>query len=302
MLSGKGYFRGSTVLVSGTAGTGKTSIATQFVDAACRRGERVLFFTFEESPGQLIRNMRSIGIDLEQWVKKGLLRFHATRPTLYGLETHLTTCIKMVNSFKPAVVVLDPINAFVVGENQVEVKTMLLRLVDFFKMNRITAFCTSLTSIESNIETTDIYVSSLIDTWLLLRDIEIGGERNRALYVLKSRGMAHSNQIREFRLTDHGIELLDVYVGAEGVLTGSARLSQETKDDADRLLRQQEILRKQFDLERKRESMEAKITLLRTEFQAMESEALNEIGEDRGRTKVVIQDRVKMARSRKADA
>ncbi len=208
----------------------------------------------------------------------------------------------MVNSFKPAVVVLDPINAFVVGENQVEVKTMLLRLVDFFKMNRITAFCTSLTSIESNIETTDIYVSSLIDTWLLLRDIEIGGERNRALYVLKSRGMAHSNQIREFRLTDHGIELLDVYVGAEGVLTGSARLSQETKDDADRLLRQQEILRKQFDLERKRESMEAKITLLRTEFQAMESEALNEIGEDRGRTKVVIQDRVKMARSRKADA
>jgi len=302
MLSGKGYFRGSTVLVSGTAGTGKTSIATQFVDAACRRGERVLFFTFEESPGQLIRNMRSIGIDLEQWVKKGLLRFHATRPTLYGLETHLTTCIKMVNSFKPAVVVLDPINAFVVGENQVEVKTMLLRLVDFFKMNRITAFCTSLTSIESNIETTDIYVSSLIDTWLLLRDIEIGGERNRALYVLKSRGMAHSNQIREFRLTDHGIELLDVYVGAEGVLTGSARLSQETKDDADRLLRQQEILRKQFDLERKRESMEAKITLLRTEFQAMESEALNEIGEDRGRTKVVIQDRVKMGRSRKADA
>jgi len=302
MLSGKGYFRGSTVLVSGTAGTGKTSIATQFVDAACRRGERVLFFTFEESPGQLIRNMRSIGIDLEQWVKKGLLRFHATRPTLYGLETHLTTCIKMVNSFKPAVVVLDPINAFVVGENQVEVKTMLLRLVDFFKMNRITAFCTSLTSIESNIETTDIYVSSLIDTWLLLRDIEIGGERNRALYVLKSRGMAHSNQIREFRLTDHGIELLDVYVGTEGVLTGSARLSQETKDDADRLLRQQEILRKQFDLERKRESMEAKITLLRTEFQAMESEALNEIGEDRGRTKVVIQDRVKMARSRKADA
>ena len=301
MLSGKGYFRGSTVLVSGTAGTGKTSIATQFVDAACRRGERVLFFTFEESPGQLIRNMCSIGIELEQWVKKGLLRFHATRPTLYGLETHLTTCIKMVNSFKPGVVVLDPINAFVVGENQVEVKTMLLRLVDFFKMNRITAFCTSLTSIESNVETTDIYVSSLIDTWLLLRDIEIGGERNLALYVLKSRGMAHSNQIREFRLTDHGIELLDVYVGAEGVLTGSARLSQETRDDADRLLRQQEILRKQFDLERKRESMEARIALLRSEFQSVESEALNEIGEDRGRTKVVVQDRVKMGKSRKAD-
>ena len=218
MLSGKGYFRNSTVLVSGTAGTGKTSIAAQFVEAACKRGERVLYFTFEESPSQLVRNMRSIGINLEPWVKKGLLQFHAARPTLYGLETHLTTSIKLINQFKPAVVVLDPINAFVMGENQTEVKTMLLRLVDYLKMKQVTAFFTSLSSADDNMETTDIYISSLIDTWLLLRDIEIGGERNRGLYVLKSRGMAHSNQIREFKLTDHGIELLDVYVGAERVV------------------------------------------------------------------------------------
>ena len=302
MLSGKGYFRGSTVLVSGTAGTGKTSIAAQFVDAACKRGERVLFFTFEESPSQLVRNMRSIGIDFEPWKRKGLLQFHATRPTLYGLETHLATSIKLIEKFKPAAVVLDPINAFVMGENQTEVKTMLLRLVDYLKMKRITAFCTSLTSADESMEATDIYISSLIDTWLLLRDIEIGGERNRGLYVLKSRGMAHSNQIREFRLTDHGIELLDVYVGAEGVLTGSARLSQEAKDEAEQLTRRQEIGRNQYGLERKREAMEAQILLLRSEFEAEESEALKAIGIEKARIQRISQDRARMAKNRKGDA
>ena len=301
MLSGKGYFRNSTVLVSGTAGTGKTSIAAQFVEAACKRGERVLYFTFEESPSQLVRNMRSIGINLEPWVKKGLLQFHATRPTLYGLETHLTTSIKLINQFKPAVVVLDPINAFVMGENQTEVKTMLLRLVDFLKMKQVTAFFTSLSSADENMEMTDVYISSLIDTWLLLRDIEIGGERNRGLYVLKSRGMAHSNQIREFKLTDHGIELLDVYVGAEGVLTGSARLSQEAKDAAEQLLRQQEIGSKQFGLERKRDAMEAQIVVLRSEFEAEESEALKVIGIEKARNERFTQDKIKMGKSRRGD-
>jgi circadian clock protein KaiC len=301
MLSGKGYFRGSTVLVSGTAGTGKTSIAAQFAEAACRRGERVLYFTFEESPSQLVRNMRSIGIDLELWEQKGLLQFHATRPTLYGLETHLTTSIKLINKFQPDIVILDPINGFMVGENQIEVKTMLLRLVDFLKMKRVTAFFTSLTSATENMEIPDVYISSLIDTWLLLRDIEIGGERNRGLYVLKSRGMAHSNQIREFLLTNHGIELLDVYVGAEGVLTGSARLSQETKDDAEQLLRQQEIGSKQFGLERKREAMEAQVVVLRSEFEAEESEALKVIGIEKARNDRFTQDKVKMGKSRRGD-
>jgi circadian clock protein KaiC len=301
MLSGKGYFRGSTVLVSGTAGTGKTSIAAKFVEATCKRGGRSLFFTFEESPSQLMRNMRSIGINLEPWEKKGLLQFQATRPTHYGLETHLTTSIKLINRFEPSIVILDPINAFVLGENQTEVKTMLLRLVDFLKMKGITAFFTSLTSAGDIMENTDVYISSLIDTWLLLRDIEIGGERNRGLYVLKSRGMEHSNQIREFKLTNQGIDLLDVYVGAEGVLTGSARLSQETKDDAQQLFRQQEIGRRQFELERKRKAMEAQIVMLRSEFEAEESEALKIIGSDKVRDERFTQDKARMAKSRKAD-
>jgi len=301
MLSGEGYFRGSTVLVSGTAGTGKTSIASQFVKTACSQGERVLFFTFEESPNQLVRNMVSIGINLEPYIKNGLLQFHATRPTLYGLETHLATSIKMINTFEPKIVIFDPINAFMTKDNQSEVKTMLLRLVDYLKMKRITAFFTSLTNAGESFETTDTYISSLIDTWLLLRDIEIGGERNRGLYVLKSRGMAHSNQIREFKLTSHGIELLDVYVGAHGVLTGSARLSQETKDDAEQLLRQQEIGRKQLEIQRKHEAMEAQIAVLRSEFAAEESEAVNAIGIENAREERFKRDKETMSRSRKSD-
>lgn len=301
MLSGKGYFRGSTVLVSGTAGTGKTSVAAQFVEAACKRGERVLYFAFEESPSQFMRNMSSIGIQLEPWVKKGLLNFHATRPTLHGLEHHLTTTIKLINKVKPHIVVLDPIDAFVIGGNQTEVKIMLLRLVDFLKMRNITAFFASLSSAGENQELTDMSISSLIDTWLLLRDIEIGGERNRGLYILKSRGMAHSNQIREFILTDHGIELLDVYVGPEGVLTGSARLSQEAKNDAEQLLRQQEIERKQFGLELKRAAAEAHIVVLKSEFKEDESETLKIIEMEKAKTERFAQDQKKMAKSRKAD-
>jgi circadian clock protein KaiC len=302
MLSGKGYFRGSTVLVSGTAGTGKSSLASQFAHAACKRGERVLYFTFEESAEQLTRNMRSIGIDLEPFVKKGLLRFHATRPTNYGLETHLTTSIKLINAFQPGIVVLDPINAFIMGENQTEVKTMLLRLVDFLKMKGITAFFTSLTSAADSMELTDVYISSLIDTWLLLRDIEIAGERNRGLYVLKSRGMEHSNQIREFKLTNHGIELVDVYVGPGGVLTGSARLSQESKDNAEQTLQQQEIVRKQIALERKREAMEAQIAMLRSEYEAEESETIKVIGIEKARSEQFVHDKARMTKSRRGDA
>ncbi len=301
MLSGKGYYRGSTVLVSGTAGTGKTSLAAQFVEAACKRGERVLYFAFEESPSQFMRNMSSIGIHLEPWVKKGLLHFHATRPTLHGLEHHLTTTIKLITKVEPQIVILDPIDAFVIGGNQTEVKIMLLRLVDFLKMRNITAMFASLTNGGENQELTDMAISSLIDTWLLLRDIEIGGERNRGLYILKSRGMAHSNQIREFILTDHGIELLDVYVGPEGVLTGSARLSQEAKNDAEQLSRQQEIEHKKSGIELKRAAMEAQIVVLKSEFKAEESETLKLIEMEKANTKKFAEDQAKMAKSRKAD-
>jgi circadian clock protein KaiC len=230
-----------------------------------------------------------------------LLFFHATRPTLHGLEHHLTTTMKLVNTIDPHVVVLDPIDAFVIGGNKTEVKIMLLRLVDMLKMRNITAFFTSLTSAGEMQELTDVSISSLIDTWLLLRDIEIGGERNRGLYILKSRGMAHSNQIREFKLTDEGIQLLDVYVGPEGVLTGSARLSQEAKNDADQLLRQQEIESKQFGLELRRAATEANIVVLQSEFRADESETLKLIEREKAQADRFVQDQKRMAKSRKAD-
>jgi len=238
MLGGEGYYRGTTVLVSGTAGTGKTSLASHFVDAACRRGERSLYFSFEESPGQLIRNMRSIGLNLEQWTKKNLLQFHSSRAMFYGLEMHLAIIHKVVNEFRPEVVVIDPIGSLIQAGNSRDAHTMLIRLIDFLKQQGITAFLTNLTSGGEALERTDVEISSIVDTWLFMRDIELGGERNRALYVLKSRGMAHSNQLREFLLTPDGVDLLDVYVGPEGVLTGSSRMSQEAREKAAAMERQ----------------------------------------------------------------
>jgi circadian clock protein KaiC len=302
MLGGAGYYRGSSILISGTAGTGKSSLAAHFAAAACRRGERAIYFAFEESPSQIIRNMRSIGIDLQQWVQKGLLQFQANRPTFAGLEMHLTMMHKAINAFKPQVVIVDPLNSFVIGGNETEVKAMLMRLVDFLKMNRITGFFTNLTSGGSALEQTDIAISSLIDTWLLLRDIEIGGERNRGLYILKSRGMAHSNQIREFLLTDHGVELRDVYIGPSGVLTGSARLAQEAQEQAAQTMHEQEVERRKFELERKRRVIEAQIAAMRAEFAAQEAETLNIIGQEQAREAHLTQERVDMALSRKADA
>lgn len=301
MLSGRGYYRGSSVLVSGTAGTGKSSLAAHFVVSACQRGEKVLYFALEESPDQIIRNMHSIGIEFEVWVKKGLLKFHSRRATFYGLESYLTTLHKEVSNFNPLVVVLDPISSFIFGTNESEANSMMVRLIDFLKMNQITLFMTSLTIGGNNLEHTEINMSSLVDTWLLLRDIEIGGERNRGMYILKSRGMAHSNQIREFLLTNHGIELLDVSVGSEGVLTGSARLATEAKEKATLLLRQQEIERKQLELERKRRALESKIELLRLEFEADETEALKFIGVDEERSRMLSELGLQMAMSRKAD-
>ncbi|MBU2466147.1 MAG: circadian clock protein KaiC, partial [Bacteroidetes bacterium] len=280
MLEGKGYYRGSTVLVSGTAGIGKTSTAAHFAEAACKRGERVLYFCFEESPSQLMRNMLSIGIKLEPWVKKGLLRFQATRPTLYGLEMHLAVTHKFVNEFKPDIVILDPINTFVTGDKEIEVKTLLMRIVDFLKVNQITALFTSLTSADCRIESSDAGISSLIDTWILLRDIELNGERNRGMYVLKSRGIANSNQIREFILTNHGVELRDVYIGSKGVLTGSARIAQEAHENSEVLTRKHEIEFKKREIVRKRKELEAKLETLRADFGAEEAEAIKIIEEE----------------------
>jgi len=301
MLAGKGYFRGSTVLVSGTAGVGKTSMAAHFAEAACKRGERVLYFCFEESPSQLMRNMLSIGINLEPWEQKGSLQFQATRPTFYGLEMHLAATHKAVNDFKPHIVIMDPINTFVIGEKEVEVKIMLMRIVDYLKSNQITAFFTSLTANEGALEQTDVGISSLIDTWLLLRDIELSGERNRGMYILKSRGMAHSNQIREFILTDHGIELREVYIGARGVLTGSARTAQEANENAELLTRKQEIERIKREIERKRKSLEAQIISLRADFESEEAEAVKMVETEQETIQRLERDKMNMAESRKVD-
>jgi circadian clock protein KaiC len=301
MLEGKGYYRGSTVLVSGTAGVGKTSIAAHFAEAACKRGERVLYFCFEESPNQLMRNMRSVGIKLEPWVKKGLLQFQATRPTFYGLEMHLAVTHRIVSVFKPDIVILDPINTFIVDDKDMEVKTMLMRIVDFLKANQITALFTSLTSSQGSLESSDAGISSLIDTWLLLRDIELYGERNRGMYVLKSRGMANSSEIREFILTDHGVELREVYIGARGVLTGSARMAQEALEKAEVLSGRQDIELKKRDIERKRKVLEAQIIALQADFESEESEALKTIETRQDALKKLGQDNIKMAESRKAD-
>jgi circadian clock protein KaiC len=301
MLSGKGFYRGTTILVSGTAGTGKTSLAASFVDAACRRGERCLYFSFEESPGQLIRNMRSIGLNLEQWTTKKLLQFHSSRASFYGLEMHLAVIHKIVQEFQPEVVVLDPVGSLIHAGNRRDAQSMMIRLIDFLKQRKITAFLTNLTSGGQALERTDVEISSIVDTWLLMRDIELDGERNRALYVLKSRGMAHSNQLREFLLTPQGVDLLDVYVGPEGVLTGSSRLSQEAREKADALARRQDAERKDRDRMRKREALEARIVALRKEFEVAEAEAETASVEYDLREEMIVHNREAMALSRQAD-
>jgi circadian clock protein KaiC len=225
MFGNKGYFRGSGILISGTAGTGKTSIAASFAAETCRRKERCVFFAFEESPLQIIRNMKSINLDLEPYVKKGLLEFHAFRPGLQGLEMHLNSMYKIVKKAKPTTVILDPITNLVTVGMLSEVNSMLLRLIDLLQGEGITVMMTALTRRFET--TTDEDISSLMDTWLLVRDVEKDGERNRALYIMKSRGMSHSKEVREFVITSNGLELVDVYRGPEGVLIGSARIAKE---------------------------------------------------------------------------
>lgn len=230
MLGGAGYYRGSTILVSGTAGAGKSSLAAHFADATCARGKRFLYFSFEESQDQIIRNMQSIGLDLQHWVKAGLLQFVSSRPTAFGMETHLALLHRHIKQFNPEAVAIDPASGFVNTGTASAAHGMLVRLIDFLKDHQVTALLTSLTSGGATLEGTTMEVSSVVDTWLLVKTIESSGERNRGLYVIKSRGMPHSNQVREFLITSKGVSLLDVYVGSEGVLTGSARLSQAQRE------------------------------------------------------------------------
>ncbi|HEX6126560.1 MAG TPA: circadian clock protein KaiC [Pyrinomonadaceae bacterium] len=300
MLDG-GVYRGSSVLISGTAGTGKSSLAAHFARESAEAGERCLYLAFEESPSQIRRNMRSIGIDLGPWERKGLIRFVAARPVLTGLEGHLAAIHKQVRDFDPKLVIIDPISDLSAVGSERDAKAMMVRLIDFLKTKQITTVLINLHSGANNFERTDIGISSLIDTWIYLRDIESGGERNRGLYVLKSRGTAHSNQIREFLLTNKGIELVPAYIGPEGVLTGSARLTQESRDRASAVAQEQELQRQRRAIEGRRKSLEAQIEALRSELEIAAAEEKLVLRQDEDRQTRIADDRDAMARSRRAD-
>lgn len=301
MLDGKGFFRGSSVLISGTAGTGKTSMAASFANEVCKQGERCIFFAFEESPQQICRNMLSINMDLQAHIDAGLLQFHASRPTLNGLEMHLVGIHKIVKTFKPHAVILDPITNLITVGSVSEVKSMLIRLIDFLQTEQITVMFTALTLKTILNEQTDEGVSSLVDAWLTIRDIEFNGERNRGLYVMKSRGMRHSNQVREFVITDKGLDLVDVYLGPEGVLTGSAREAQQLLKQTGAVLRDHAVSRKDREIERKRAVLEAKVASLKEEFESVQEELNRNYVEEELRNEVLEKNRVRMTRSRHND-
>jgi circadian clock protein KaiC len=287
MLGGQGFFKGSSILVSGTAGTGKTSLAAYFANAACVRKERCIYFAFEESPEQIMRNMKSINVSLEKHVKSGLLKFHASRPTLYGLEMHLLVIYKLIQEFKPTTIILDPITNLVAVGTVSDIKSMLIRLIDFLQKEQVTVLFTALTLNTTITENTDEGVSSLVDAWLLVRDIEFNGERNRGMYIMKSRGMKHSNQVREFVINDNGLKLVDVFLGPEGVLTGSAREAHQLMEKTEDALKAFSLNRKDREIERKSSMLEAKISGLRSEFESVKDE-LNRIYQEEELKKEVL--------------
>jgi len=272
MMGGKGFYRGSSILISGTAGTGKTSIAASFAHETCKHNEKCLYFAFEESPQQIIRNMHSIGLDLNVHIEKGLLEMHSARPTLNGLEMHLVAIHKHVKRFRPKTVILDPITNLITVGSVSEVKSMLIRLIDFLQTEQITVMFTALSLNTIVNEQTDEGVSSLVDVWLLVRDIETNGERNRGMYIMKSRGMKHSNQVREFIITSKGLDLVDVYLGTDGVLIGSAREAQQLMEVTGQVLRKHALNRKDMEIERKRKVLESKIASLQEEFESVRDE------------------------------
>jgi circadian clock protein KaiC len=302
MLGGKGFYRGSSILLSGTAGTGKTSLSATFADATCRRGERCLYFSFDESPSQVIRNTHTIGLDLEHWVKKGRLQLYNARPFYHGLETHLARKIQSITQFAPAVVIIDPISGLDTTGTALEIKAALMRLLDWLKQKGITVMLTDLTVDCSALERTGAAISSLVDTWLVLQDLETNGERNRGLHVLKSRGMGHSNQVREFVVTATGIKLTDVYIGPSGMLVGSARVAQEARERAERVRGAEEVERQQLALDCKRAALEGQIASLRAEFSAEETVITRTFSQDKLREASLVLDAAAMGLSRKRDA
>lgn len=272
MLAGGGFHRASSILLSGVAGAGKSAIAASFADAACTAGERALYFSFEESADQSVRNMRSLGIDIGRWIRSGALRFIATRPTFYSLEMHLAVMLREVTRFDAKLVVLDPISAFLEGGDRLEIQAMLLRMVDFLKGRGATAVFTHLAHDQGGRAQTDLGLSSLMDAWILLLNREVNGEFNRELYLLKARGLAHSNQVREFIMSDDGIRLVPPYLGESGALTGSARKHEEAKSRRAEIKRKAEVLRAQQQIQQRRRRARAQIEALQAELDADEIE------------------------------
>jgi circadian clock protein KaiC len=293
MFDRRGYFRGSSILISGLAGTGKTTFASSFIDSCCRKGEKCLYFAFEESPRQIVRNMESIGLDLEQHLTSGMLRFEAARPSLYGVEMHLAKMHRDISLFKPTIVVIDPISAF--RGPATEVNSILLRLIDLLKSHGITALFTSLSSVDETMDDTDHGISSLMDKWLSLSNTSSDGERNRVLYVLKARGMGHSNQLREYQITSDGIKVIPAYIGAAGVLTGSARVTQEASEREHAAAALSEAETRIRVQKRAREIVERQIEDMRAELEDAEKEALGASTQRTLQQNIIASDRSVMA-------
>jgi circadian clock protein KaiC len=300
MLSEKGYFRGSSVLITGTAGTGKSTFAAYFANAACERGEKCLYFAFEETQDQIIHNMGSIGLDLRQWVEKGLLKFHVTRPSLYGLEMHLVMMEDEIKKYEPKNVVIDPITDLSAVGGGREVKSMITRLNDLMKSNGVTILYTDLIRGDLAPEHPAMYISSLIDTWMLLRNFEYNGERNRGLTILKSRGMPHSNQIKEFVISSEGIELIQPYIGPSGVLMGSAKASREAKDNLEVLDARRNVEHLHSKLEEKQKEMDARVAALKAQYKAEENELKRSLEQKKQDIEIMMKEREAMSRARKA--
>ncbi|MFH0863033.1 MAG: circadian clock protein KaiC [Candidatus Altiarchaeota archaeon] len=301
MLSDKGYFKGSSILISGTAGSGKTSVAMAYVDSACKRGEKCLYWSSEESPEQIVRNMASIGLDLQKHIDAGHLIIRSIRPTLYGLESHLVNIHKMVSEYKPDSVIMDPVTNLNEVGDEAEIKSMLTRVIDFLKSRGITTIFTSLTGMKVNVEQSEVGVSSLMDTWILLRMVESASERNRIIFVLKSRGMAHSNQMREFILSDHGIDLVDVYEGSGGVFTGTARLNLEAKERMEALASELKAEAHKREVEIECKGLRVQIEALQTKLSNVNEEGATNVKQERDRTDEAKKSHTDMGRARGRD-
>lgn len=300
MLNGGGFFEGSSIMISGTAGTGKTSMAVSMANASCIRKEKCLYYAFEESPMQIVRNMKAIGISLAPYMNNGLLEIVSVRPNIYGLEMHLVSMYKKIEQMKPKMVIIDPITNLISIGSMSELKSVLIRLIDLLQSNNITAVFTSLIYNNDIMTQTDEGLSSLVDAWIQVRDIESNGERNRGIYIMKARGMSHSNKVREFEITGNGIQLVDVYKGPEGVLIGSARLEHELNSYAGTEMKKYSNSRREKEIERNRISLERKISALNDEFETMKDQLNKVYQEEEMRKEIIENNKMKMEEEKKS--